>query len=285
MPKVTVVIPCYNHGRFLDEAVRSVLAQTYQDFEILVVDDGSNDSFTLDVLHNFKWEKTTVLHKKNGHLSAARNHGIARTVSEYILTLDADDRFAPAFLEKAVALLDASPQAGAVTCWSLHFGAKNKIDCDRSGGGLKDFLVHNPCHASCLFRKRCWEEVGGFDETMKQGYEDWNFWLAITKRGWHVASIPEPLFFYRVTKHSMVAHSDQIRPELVRQLVRNHLEVYREHVDEVVFEEERIIQRQQQELDRLRGSTACRIGRCFTQPVSVFLGLLRRIKDAFTRTS
>jgi len=279
MPRVTVVIPCYNHGRFLNEAVESVLAQTYGGYEIFIVNDGSTDPFTVDLLSKYKKERTTVFHKANGHLSSARNFGIARANSEYILTLDADDRFAPRFLEKAVSILDAKSEAGVATCWHETFGGTKRAVCTlKNGGNVINFLTRNLCSASSLFRKRCWEEVGGYDERMKQGYEDWNFWIAVTKKGWRVEVIPEVLFYYRISKSSMVSASDDLRPELMRQIVRNHLDVYREYVEDVVYEEERVIQKLNQDLENLRGSAGYRLGRCVTQPLAVIKAVLQRLQ-------
>lgn len=278
MAKVTVVIPCYNHGRFLDKAVDSILAQTFTDYEIFVINDGSTDPYTVRKLENYSKPKTTVFIKKNEHLSAARNYGIQRSKAEYILTLDSDDYFAPEFLEKAVAIVDREPKVGIVTSWCQTFGAVKRLVKHELKVGVKAFLTHNPCHASCLFRRRCWEDVGGYDETMREGYEDWNFNIAVTKRGWTVHAIPEVLFYYRVGNVSMVTGSDKVRPELMGRLVRNHLELYREHVEDVVMDEERQIQALEQRLDATRGSLAHRVGRAITDPTGIAKGVLRRFQ-------
>ena len=277
MAKVTVIIPCFNHGRFVDEAVDSILAQTFADFEIFIVNDGSTEPFTIAKLCDYKKPKTTVWHKENGHLSSARNFGISHANSEYILALDADDRFAPQFLEKAVAILDNEPKVGVVSCWAETFGDEKKTVTHKTGGDVKSFLTHNACAASCLFRKKCWVDASGYDETMKQGYEDWNFWLAVTKLGWLVNTIPEPLFFYRVTESSMVTHSDKMRPELIRRLVQNHRQVYVENIEQVVYELEQQSQKLASELEALRSSPSHRVGRCLTNPLAACRGIFKRL--------
>jgi hypothetical protein len=113
---------------------------------------------------------------------------------------------------------------------------------------------------------------------MKEGYEDWSFWISVTCHGWKVCSIPEHLFHYCVARNSMVVDSDKKRPELMRRLVENHLEVYREHVGFVVFEKEKEIQRLEQKLDELRGSMTYRLGRCLTDPFGVLCGLINRFR-------
>jgi glycosyltransferase involved in cell wall biosynthesis len=278
MANVTAVIPCYNHGHLVDRAVNSLLAQDVSDLAIVIVDDGSDAQDTREILDHYPREKATVLQKENGHLSSARNYGIERAESEYILLCDADDYFAPTFLKLATEILDSDSSAGVVTCLTQNFGLRKDRPTVKTGGELKDFLTANPCHASCLLRKQCWEEVGGFDETMKEGYEDWNFWIAVTKRGWRVRSIPEHLFHYSVAKDSMVVDSDKKRPELMRRLVQNHIDVYRDQVDLVVYQKEIEIQRLHQKLDKLRGSIAYRLGRCVTDPLGVLSGVLNRLR-------
>ncbi len=277
MAKVSVIIPCYNHGQFLDEAVESILGQTFEDFEIVIVDDGSTDPGTKELLSDYSRAKTRVLEKENGHLSSARNHGIERSEGEYILTLDADDLFEKTFLEKAVSILDKSPEIGAVGCLCQEFGVRNRRYDFKTGGGLVDFLTRNRSSGCALFRRLCWEEAGGYDETMKEGYEDWNFWIAVTKQGWFVHSIPEYLFLYRILEESMSTVAHAKRPQLIRKIVSNHPEVFGKHVEQVVYEKECEIEKLKHELDQMRRSLAFRLGRCLTQPGSVLRGLAKRI--------
>ena len=92
MMKVSVIIPCYNQGQYIEEAVKSVLAQTYQNFEIIIVNDGSTDEFTNKLLSDYDKQKTKVLHTDNQGLASARNNGIKVAKGKYILPLDADER-------------------------------------------------------------------------------------------------------------------------------------------------------------------------------------------------
>ena len=116
MPKVSIIIPCYNYGQYIDEAVDSVLAQTFQDFEIIIVNDGSTDEFTNKKLENYNKPKTTVYFTKNQGVSAARNYAIEKSSGEYILPLDADDKIHSDYIKEAVDVLEANNEIGIVYC-------------------------------------------------------------------------------------------------------------------------------------------------------------------------
>src|SRR5258706_14363820 len=116
-PRISVLMPCFNHGAFIAEAVDSVLAQTFQDFEIIVVDDGSTEPQTLDALSRVGGPRTTVLTTVNRGLPAARNHAALHASGEFFCAVDADDKLAPAWFEKAVRVLDDRPDIMFVSHW------------------------------------------------------------------------------------------------------------------------------------------------------------------------
>src|SRR2546428_12065850 len=120
--KVAVIIPCYNRGRYLDEAVESVLAQTFEDFEILVVDDGSTEDETRRLLASYDKPRTRIVHSENRGLPAAKNLGLAHTTGPYVCMLDADDRLDPCLLEKSVAALDGDSPIAFESHWLGRFG-------------------------------------------------------------------------------------------------------------------------------------------------------------------
>ncbi len=281
-PAVTVVIPCYNHGRFVRQAVTSILDQTFRDVRVVVVDDGSTDPKTLEVMATLPGPRVTVLRQENKHVSAARNTGIRSSQSPVIVTLDADDSFEPDFLEKALPVLDADPTVGVVTC-TVRNRAEREGTFTPSGGGIVDFLKHNGARASAMFRRACWEQVGGYDETMRRGYEDWDFWIRVVARGWRVHVLQEPLLNYRCARQSMVTGADAIRPDLVRVLAMAHLPLYREHVVEVLVDRECQILSLEKRLDQLRGSPAYRLGRCLTAPWQTLRGFWHRVMGGVSR--
>jgi glycosyltransferase involved in cell wall biosynthesis len=234
MVNVSVVVPCFNQGGLLDEAVQSVLAQTYQDFEIIIVNDGSTDGQTTSMLRSYAPPRTRVLHTDNQGLASARNNGIRQATGRYILPLDADDRIADSYLEKAVALLDANTNAGIVYSQAEYFGERTGR-WDLPDYSLPGILLGNMIFASSFFRKADWEQVGGYNPNMKYGLEDYDFWLSLIELGRDVLQIPEPLFLYRQTSASMRnAITGEQLIFLSAQLFRNHLSLYEKNINVVI---------------------------------------------------
>lgn len=196
-PRVSVVIPCYNHGAFLDEAVGSVLEQTFTNFEIVVVNDGSTDPDTVRLLNGYHRPKTRVIHTQNAGVSSARNTGIGSARGEYILPLDADDRIAATYLEKAVAILDACPEVGVVYCDEEMFGEREGV-WQIPPYDATALLFDNLIFPSALYRKADWETVGGYSSRFLYGWEDWDFWISLSRLQKTVIKIPEVLYYYRI---------------------------------------------------------------------------------------
>jgi len=229
-PTVSVVIPCHNHGPYLNDAVQSVLAQTCQDFEVVVVDDGSTDRETLRILDDFRAPRARIIRTNQQGLAAARNNGIAACTGQYILPLDADDKIGRSYLEKAVALLNAQPNLGIVYCKAEYFG-------DVSGPWtlpeykFPDILYGNMIFCSALFRREDWAKAGGYNPNMIYGWEDYDLWLSLIELGREVYCIPETLFFYRQRPDSMTT---LIKREHAvysyAQLFRNHPKLYADNM-------------------------------------------------------
>ncbi len=231
MPKVSVIIPCYNQGVYLQEAVASVLDQTFHDFEILVVDDGSTDVETVNILKNVLWPKTRVIHTENQGLSAARNNGIREAQGDYILPLDADDKIGKDYLEDAIRILDRHPEIGIVYCEAAYFGVKGGR-WDLPEYSLDKILSHNVIFCTALFRKADWEAVGGYNVNMVYGWEDWDFWLSLIHRGSKVYRIPKIHFHYRLREASMVHAMDEEQRFFMRLHAHlNHRDLYRHMAD------------------------------------------------------
>lgn len=278
-PKVSVVIPCYNDENYIQEAVQSVLDQTLQDFEIIIVDDGSNDA-TKKVLAKIKNEKLRLITQKNQGLSAARNNGIKAAKALYILVLDGDDTVDAFFLEKAVVVLDENQALGAVSSYCNLFIKNHQVVHKHlpKGGGIADFLFDNNSVSFALIRKKCWEQIGGYDEQMKNGFEDWEFWIALTKRGWGIFVIPEYLFNYRQKKKSMSKDSKMnFREANLNYIYKKHQDEYQQHFDETIDYLTNLVQRNKKNELKYKNSIDFKIGRFLLFPFRLVRRLFKKL--------
>lgn len=224
-PKISVIIPCYNQGGFIEETIDSVLASDFLDFEIIVVNDGSTDVKTNEILAGLKKPNTTVIVQANRGPSAARNAGIKAARGEYFLPLDADDTIEPTYLRKALAVLEADPKLGFAYGDMRLFGDENFVR-DLPEYDFWRLLWENQLPICSLVRRRAWEEAGGYNPNMAGGFEDWDFWIALGERGWFGRHIPETLFNYRRHGVTRDAGAMRRRRSLRAQIYRNHVAIY-----------------------------------------------------------
>ena len=253
--KVSVVIPCYNHGKFLKGAVQSVLRSRFTKYEIIVVNDGSTADLTLDILNEmeekFQYDGTVnFMHQENSGLAAARNNGIKMSKGEYILPLDADNRIRPDYLTKAVDVLDRHPEVGVVYAYAQTFGDQDPYEkFFGNEKGLRRFqefdgkrlLVNNFIDACSVLRKKVWEECNGYDGDMGvMGYEDWDLWIGAMEKGWKFHLIKEVLFEYYIDKNSMVSGCNipENRRHLIKYICNKHRNSYIEHLEYVIAEKD-----------------------------------------------
>lgn len=236
-PLVSIIVPCYNLAQYLDEALLSIYNQTYTDWECSIVDDGSQDN-TKEVAQNWvaKDSRFVYLHKENGGVSRARNFGIEKAKSEFILTLDADDKYEASFLEKALHVLMANDELGIVSSWGQYFVEDQLHQVFNSTAkSVSEFLFYNGVNmGSSLFRKKCWEQAGGYDENPKNGYEDWEFYLRVCALGWKVHIIEEVLFFYRQHLVSRRKEMNQKENENKKYIFMKNKAIYFEHYESFV---------------------------------------------------
>ena len=230
-PTATIVIPCYNHGRFVAEAVESALGQTDADIRVVIVDDGSDDGTTPqacdDVAYGFG-EHVKVIHQDNTGLPGARNRGAAEARTEYLAFLDADDTIAPDFVGKLAAAIQAAgdPKVSHAYC--------QETLTDRAHGTWRVpdwdpelLLITNLHPVTCLVRRDAFEAVGGFDATMIGGYEDWEFWVRCSARGYRGVRVAEPLFFWRRHSQDTMIHDAVTRhDQLYSQIIERHRALY-----------------------------------------------------------
>lgn len=207
--KVSIVVPCYNQAQYLDESLQSVLNQTYENWECIVVNDGSDDD--TDAIMKIWLKKDArfkYLKKINGGLSAARNSGILMTDGEFILPLDADDKIASNYLELAIQAYEKDASLKLVYCKAEKFGAEIG-EWNLPNFSLKNLAKKNMIFCSAVFRKKEWQSVQGYDEKMIYGWEDWEFWIAILKNGGNVKCLDLIGFYYRIKPNSMLTEVNQ----------------------------------------------------------------------------
>lgn len=239
--EIEAVVTSYNQGTMLEEAVRSLWAQTLRPARILVVDDGSTEERSLAVLDRLPADPrctapVQILRRANGGVSAARNTGIREARAPLVLVLDGDDRLGPRYIERVLPLLQADSGMVAASAWMRTFGVLNAVV--RPGGGkIQDFLARNGCPATHILRRAAWEKCGGYDETMRSGFEDWDFFLGLleTAPDAHIGIVPEPLIDYRTAPASSNIKSMEKRLALIRYLIRKHRAAYQAHVEEAVL--------------------------------------------------
>ncbi len=221
---ISVIIPCYDQGRYIMSAIESVQTQSYAHCEIIVVDDGSKDPLTISILNQLQ-DGVQVIHTENQGPSLARNTGCEAASGQYVLPLDADDMLAPSFIATCLSVISHDATLGAVSSWVLGFGKEDFL-WKTLGGGIENFLFKPNCSVTGLIRKAVWKEVGGYDPAFAVGYEDWNFWIDMTKIGWKLAVVEEPLIYYRQKAQSRVVDSNLAKNHLYVKLMKNHPEVF-----------------------------------------------------------
>lgn len=231
MPRVSVVIPCYNQGQYVYDAVQSVLRQNYDSLEIVIVDDGSTDRATVEALNAYNSPVIRVLRTVNQGLSCARNNGIAIARGQYILPLDADDTIAGEYISRAVAVLDANPHVGIVYGEAVFTGAASG-KWNLPPASLQRMLTRNVIFHAAFFRRSDWEKTGGYNPNMRYGLEDWDFWLSLLEQGCSIVQLDGIVYHYRIAVTSMTT---RLRSKLSHslysymRLMLNHKKLYTQH--------------------------------------------------------
>ncbi len=235
---VSVIIPFYNDGEYIQESVNSVLNQTYSNIEIIIVDDGSDDANSIKILNQIEFPNLKKIRIAHHGPSAARNKAIEICNGEWILPLDADDTIESTYIAKAVYIMKTNSNMGIVYCLADQFGeAKGPWQLPQFNMGK--MLLNNIIFVTALFRKKDWDKIGGFDETFEHGIEDYDFWLSILGLGRNVYQIPECLFHYRIKKKSRnknIGNSMDLLKGYFAIIQNKHRNLYIENFDQFANE-------------------------------------------------
>ncbi len=228
-PSISVVIPFYGYDEYLPEAINSLEEQTYQDFEIVIVDDCSPGKSVAEILSGRDLSKITILrHQHNLGPSAARNTAVSHARGELILPFDADDILAPTYLERTLDAVTGTNYAGAYTDLRV-FGDQDCIhEADWSLAGIMNVRGGQ---SSCLFKKEVYNAVGGYKTKLRVG-EDKDFWLSALAMGFKFVRVPEPLLLYRTHEGSLSSAVRTGAADVMIELFNEHREFYIERIDE-----------------------------------------------------
>ena len=224
-PAVSVIVPCYNGGRFIDQMLASLDAQTFRDFEIIIIDDGSNELDTIHKLGSLPAD-IKIVSQSNLGLAAARNTGFRQASANFVLPLDCDDALEPDFLKETVALLTAAPPEVAFVFTDMRTTGSFSGILPRYLSRF-DQLFLNRLPYCLLLRKSAWQAVGGYDDMMRDGYEDWEFNIRLVVAGFRGLGIHRPLFLYYVSPHGMLmSRSARQHGNLWRAILSRHRDSY-----------------------------------------------------------
>lgn len=221
MPQISVIIPAYNADRTIRETIESVQQQTFQDFELIVINDGSKDR-TVEVVQSINDERLKIFSYENGGVCVARNWGIAHANGEFIAFLDADDLWTPDKLELQVAALKQHPEAGVAYSWTYFMDVDERGQASSflpspsyafAGNVHKRLLVSDFVHSgsNTLVRRQAIESVGGFDPACA-GCADWDYWLRLSAH-WSFVVVPKHQIFYRRAVGCMSSNVEVMRKE------------------------------------------------------------------------
>lgn len=278
-PLVSVIIPCFNKGRYLEETLNSVFNQTYQNFEVVIVNDGSTDEFTNTLLQNANWPKTRIIHTKNQGVVAARNTAVLNSSGKYILPMDGDDPIEPQYMEEAVELLEKDPKLKVVYCDADFFGEING-KWDLPEYSFEKLLETNIIFVTAFSRREDFDAIGGWNPNTQYFFEDWDFFIATLERGGTVFKIPKTYFHYRrlpTSRTDALLNEEKTRKAL-RQVYLNHTEAYAKY-----FQDPLTLKRDVTQLQKYRDNyysilngASYRIGSVLTAPVRMIKSIFKK---------
>ncbi len=233
---LSVVIPYYNMGKFVNECIDSVTQSEYSSYEIIVVNDGSTDAGSIEALKKLQLnDRIKIYNKDNSGLSATRNFGALKAKGEYIAFLDPDDSVEPTYYNKAIHILKTYSNVSFIGCWAKYFGAKNYI-WPSFNPEPPYLLTHNMVNSSAIvIRRNDYLHYGQNDEAFIYGMEDYDSIINLVKNGCGGVIIPECLWNYRIRKGSLAQSFNKYSKQyLYKLLVNKHGDYYQKYATEVI---------------------------------------------------
>ena len=224
MPLISVIIPVYNGDKTIKQTIKSVLMQSFTDFEIIIINDGSRDS-TLNIVSSISDSRIKIFSYDNAGISTSRNRGFSHSSGEFVSFLDADDLWTPDKLEAQLKALYANPEAAVAYSWVNYideYGQFFRIGNHQTlnGNVYEKLLVHNLLEngSNPLIRRQALTEVGGFEPEFSSA-ADWDMWLRLAA-GYPFVAVPSPQILYRMSGSSMSSNILKMEAECL-QLIEN----------------------------------------------------------------
>lgn len=274
---LSIVIPCYNDAEFIEQSVDSAVNQTYRNKEVILVDDGSNQE-TKAILKGLESKIDILITQENKGQSASRNEGIKAAHGEYILILDSDDFFEPIFCEKAIKVFETDKAVKLVTCYAnLLFENGTSSLYKPNGGKLEDFLFVNQSLGTSMFRKKDWELCGGYDESMREGFEDWEFFIRLLAKGGVAHVIKEPLYNYRKRSESTTFRANKKKYELLKYIYYKHKKLYIDNYEYFVGYLIGEVEIQEKRRQKILNTIEYKLGYSLLSPVRYVKGLIMKV--------
>ena len=267
---VSVIVPCYNQCQFLPDALTSIKHQKFQNWECIIVNDGSTDA-TREISESWCKADTRFryIEKANGGLSSARNYGIKNSNGKYILPLDADDIIHANYLNSAIKHFEKFPETKLVYCEARKFGLlQEKWHLERYSYEL--LLTQNIIFCSSIYRKSDYYTCSsGYDEDMLNGYEDWEFWIQLLEKNDVVYQIPKEFFYYRIKERSTIFTNEYFEVEKRKYIFVKHINKYLNTLPDPIH-----LAQQNKMLNALyKNSYSYKLGYFLLTPVKIILSI------------
>lgn len=230
MTTISIIVPCYNQAQYLPDCLQSVVEQTYSHWECIIVNDGSPDNTEAVALEwAAKDNRIKYLKKENGGLCSARNAGISSAEGKWILPLDADDKIGKDYLKFAHDIMISKSEVGLIYANANYFGDREEVWA-LPEYNLKTLLRANMIYCSAFYKKEDWIRIGGYDTNMKNGWEDWEFWIHLLgTSNKKVYKLEYTGFYYRIKNDSMIytfVRNDEILLNTIKYVFKKHIDLY-----------------------------------------------------------
>lgn len=226
-PLVSIITPCYNQGRYLAETLDSLIAQTYERWECIIVNDGSTDNSQEVALRYVKKDsRFKYFYKENSGVSDTRNFAVRKSKGTYLLPLDSDDIIGSQYIEKAIKEFEKNEKVKVVFSEGEFFGDLKGV-IELKPFSLKTLLLENTFFCPVFFKKKDFEKVGGYSLKMDKGWEDWELMIRLLEKNDVIVKLPETFYKYRIISTSRERQiTTEIKQKLFLQMYYNNQEKY-----------------------------------------------------------